>query len=111
MLAWVVYKLSKNTDVLATFETQPEQQLSFVSEDPFDNSAFVLLYDKLRISYRSSMMNSFHSDVIVEVLDESSIDMNLRKSLDIERLMDPKDSYRTLLGLPEDRQARRSYNV
>ena len=56
------------------------------------------------------MMNSVHSDAEIEVLDESSIDMNLRPSLDQERLMDPKDSYRTLLGLPEDRQARRSIN-
>ena len=55
-------------------------------------------------------MNSVHSDAEIEVLDESSIDMNLRPSLDQERLMDPKDSYRTLLGLPEDRQARRSIN-
>jgi hypothetical protein len=56
------------------------------------------------------MMNSVHSDAEIEVLDESSIDMNLRPSLDQERLMDPKDSYRTLLGLPEDRQAHRSIN-
>ena len=56
------------------------------------------------------MMNSIHSDVEIEVLDESSINMDLRPSLDQERLMDPKDSYRTLLGLPEDRQARRSIN-
>ena len=57
------------------------------------------------------MMNSIHSDVEIEVLDESSINMDLRPSLDKERLMDPKDSFRTMLGLPEDRQARRSYNV
>ena len=57
------------------------------------------------------MMNSFHSDAIVEVLDESSIDMNLRPSLDLKRLNDLNDSYKTMLGLPEERQARRSYNV
>jgi hypothetical protein len=56
------------------------------------------------------MVNSVHSDAEIEVLDESSIDMNLRPSLDQERLMDPNDSYRTMLGLPEDRQARRSIN-
>ena len=56
------------------------------------------------------MMNSVHSDAEIEVLDESSIDMDLRPSLDQDRLMDPKDSYRTMLGLPEDRQARRSIN-
>ena len=46
------------------------------------------------------MFNSFDSNAVVEVLDESSIDMNLRKSLDRDRLMDPKDSYKTMLGLP-----------
>ena len=56
------------------------------------------------------MMNSIYSDAEIEVLDESSIDMDLRPSLDQDRLMDPKDSYRTMLGLPEDRQARRSIN-
>jgi hypothetical protein len=71
----------------------------------------VLLYEKMRISYRSSMFNSFHSDAVVEYLDESSIDMNLRKSLDKDRLMDPKDSYKTMLGLPEERQAHRSLNL
>ena len=86
MLAWVIYKLNQNTTVLATFETQPAQETNFVDEDPFDNAALVLLYKKMRISYRNSMMNSFHSDAIVEVLDESSIDMNLRPSLDLNRL-------------------------
>ena len=57
------------------------------------------------------MMNSFHSDAIVEVLDESSIDMNLRPSLDLNRLVDTNDSYKTMLGLPHERQAHRSYNV
>ena len=47
------------------------------------------------------MLNSFHSDAIVEVLDESSIDMNLRPSLDINRLEDPNDSYTSMLGLPD----------
>ncbi len=56
------------------------------------------------------MVNSVHSDAEIEVLDESSINMDLRPSLDQDRLMDPKDSYRTMLGLPEDRQARRSIN-
>jgi hypothetical protein len=82
-----------------------------VDEDPFDNSAYVLLYNRMRISYRSSMINSIHSDVVVEVLDESSIDMSLRKSLDPNRLLDTNDDYKSMLGLPEERQARRSYNV
>ena len=81
-----------------------------MSQDPFDNAAFVLLYNKMRISYRSSMLNSFHSDVVVEVLDESSIDMNLRKSLDINRLLDTNDDYLSMLGLPHERQAHRSIN-
>jgi hypothetical protein len=56
------------------------------------------------------MLNSFHSDVVVEVLDESSIDMNLRKSLDINRLLDTNDDYLDMLGLPHERQAHRSIN-
>ena len=111
MLAWVVYKLSQNTEILVTFNTQPEQQTSFVSVDAFDNSALSLLCKDLRISYRASMLNSVHSDAVVEVLDESSIDMNLRKTLELDRLLDHNDSYTSMLGLPEERQARRSYNV
>ena len=82
-----------------------------MDEDPFDNAAFVLLYKRLRISYRTSMLNSIHSDVVVEVLDESSIDMSLRPSLDLNRLLDTSDDYKSMLGLPHERQAHRSYNV
>ena len=91
MLAWVVYKLNLNTEVLATFETQPAQETNFVDEDPFENAAFALLYKKMRISYRSSMFNSFNSSATVEYLDESSIDMHLRPSLDLNRLVDTND--------------------
>ena len=82
-----------------------------MDEDPFDNAAFVLLYKQLRISYRTSMLNSIHSDVVVEVLDESSISMSLRPSLDLNRLLDTNDEYLSMLGLPHERQAHRSYNV
>ena len=66
----------------------------------------------MRLSYRSSMFNkSIDSNAEVEYLDESSIDMSLRPSLDRDRLVDPDDSYTSMLGLPDQRQARRSYNV
>jgi hypothetical protein len=53
--------------------------------------------------YRSSMLISYGTSDI-QVLDESSIsNMSVRKSLDQERLKDTNDSYRTMLGLPEDR--------
>ena len=112
MLAWVVCKLNQNTGVLATFETQPAQETNFVDEDPFDNAAFALLYKKMRITYRSSMFNkSIDSNAEVEYLDESSIDMSLRPSLDRDRLLDTNDDYLSMLGLPHERQAHRSYNV
>ena len=82
MLAWVVYKLSQNTNKLVTFNTQCEHQTSFVSDEVFDNSALSLLCKDMKISFRSSMFNSVHSDAQVVVLDESSIDMNLRPTLD-----------------------------
>ncbi len=44
MLAWVVYKLSQNSDVLVTFKNQPENEKSFVSGEAFDNAALLLLY-------------------------------------------------------------------
>ncbi len=81
MLAWVVYKLNQNTNVLATFETQPAQETNFVDEDPFENAAFVLLYKKMRLSYRSSMLDSIGSNVTV-LTNESPINMSLRRSLD-----------------------------
>ena len=39
------------------------------------------------------MMNSIHSDVEIEVLDESSINMDLRPSLEEERLNKYNISY------------------
>ncbi len=71
----------------------------------------MLLYKKMRLSYRSSMFNSINSNAEVEYLDESSIDMNLRPSLDLNRLLDTNDSYTSMLGLPHERQAHRSINV
>ena len=65
----------------------------------------------MRLSYRSSVFNSFNSNATVVILDESAIDMNLRRSLNQDRLMDPNDSYTTELGLPEQRQAHRSFNL
>ena len=59
MLAWVVYKLSQNTNMLVTFNTQCEQQTIFVSDEVFDNSAFSLLCKDMKISFRSSMLSQF----------------------------------------------------
>jgi hypothetical protein len=64
----------------------------------------------MRLSYRSSMLESIGSNVTV-LTNESPIDMNLRPSLDLNRLVDPDDSYTTMLGLPDQRQAHRSVNV
>ena len=69
----------------------------------------MLLYKKMRLSYRSSMFNkSIDSNAEVEYLDESSIDMNLRPSLDLNRLLDTNDEYSSMLGLPHERQAHSS---
>ena len=64
----------------------------------------------MRLSYRSSMLESIGSNVTV-LTSESSIDMNLRPSLDINRLLDTNDDYLSMLGLPHERQAHRSINV
>jgi hypothetical protein len=56
------------------------------------------------------MLESIGSNVTV-LTNESPIDMRLRPSLDRDRLVDPDDSYTTMLGLPHERQAHRSYNV
>ncbi len=97
--------------MLATFDTQPAQETNFVDEDPFENAAFALLYNKMRLSYRKSMFNSINSNDTVEYLDESSIDMSLRPSLDLNRLLDTDDEYLSMLGLPHERQAHRVYNA
>jgi hypothetical protein len=65
----------------------------------------------MRLSYRRSMFNSINSNATVEYLDESSIDMSLRPSLDLNRLVDTNDEYLSMLGLPHERQAHRSINV
>ncbi len=66
----------------------------------------------MRLSYRRSMFNkSIDSNAEVEYLDESSIDMSLRPSLDRDRLLDTNDDYLSMLGLPHERQAHRTYNV
>ena len=64
----------------------------------------------MRLSYRSSMLESIGSNVTV-LTSESSIDMNLRPSLDINRLLDTNDDYLSMLGLPHERQAHLSINV
>ncbi len=82
-----------------------------MSYDPFENAAFVLLYEQMRISHRGSIFKSIDSNAEVVLLDESSIDMDLRPSLDPIRLLDTNDDYKSMLGLPNERQAHRSYNV
>ena len=64
----------------------------------------------MRLSYRSSMLESIGSNVTV-LTNESPINMSLRKSLDLNRLLDTNDDYLSMLGLPHERQAHRSYNV
>ncbi len=63
----------------------------------------------MRITYRSSIFNSFDSNDKVVVLDESSISSDT-KSLDQNRLVDSNDSYLSMLGLPQERNAHRSIN-
>ena len=64
----------------------------------------------MRLSYRSSMLESIGSNVTV-LTSESSIDMKLRPSLDLNRLVDTNDDYLSMLGLPHERQAHSSVNV
>ncbi len=44
------------------------------------------------------MFNSIDSNSTVEYLDESSINMNLRPSLDLDRLVGTKDEYLSMLA-------------
>ena len=84
MLAWVVFKLSQNTNNHVALETT-------LSDDVFDNAAMLVCFRQPRHTLRMSMMQTYDPDAEHEILVESPEPIETRKTLDKHRLMDTND--------------------